>query len=99
MKPIEINPVARSLPVGGGASRALSGETKNTGAAAAPKAEPGMVTRSETLSSGSIPPVDSDRVAQIRTAIKNGTYPLVPTQVADAMIAADYILIEGTKDN
>ncbi|MCK9541956.1 MAG: flagellar biosynthesis anti-sigma factor FlgM [Novosphingobium sp.] len=34
------------------------------------------------------PPVDAERVAVIRKAIENGTYPLVPTRVADAMIAA-----------
>ena len=36
------------------------------------------------------PPVDTDRVAQIRNALRDGTYPLVPTKIADAMIAAQY---------
>lgn len=34
------------------------------------------------------PPVDADRVAQIREALRDGSYPLVPTKIADAMIAA-----------
>lgn len=34
------------------------------------------------------PPVDNDRVAEIRQALRDGSYPLVPTQIADAMIAA-----------
>jgi negative regulator of flagellin synthesis FlgM len=34
------------------------------------------------------PPVDADRVAEIRDALRDGTYPLVPTKIADAMIAA-----------
>lgn len=34
------------------------------------------------------PPVDSDRVAEIRNALKDGSYPLVPAKIADAMIAA-----------
>lgn len=34
------------------------------------------------------PPVDADRVAEIRKALQEGTYPLVPTKIADAMIAA-----------
>lgn len=38
--------------------------------------------------SGAKAPVDSDRVAMIRDALRDGTYPLVPTQIADAMIAA-----------
>jgi len=34
------------------------------------------------------PPVDTDRVAEIRSALRDGTYPLVPAKIADAMIAA-----------
>jgi negative regulator of flagellin synthesis FlgM len=34
------------------------------------------------------PPVDAERVAQIREALRDGSYPLVPTQIVDAMIAA-----------
>jgi len=38
------------------------------------------------------PPVDSERVAQIRDALKDGSYPLVPTKIVDAMIAAQVSL-------
>jgi len=34
------------------------------------------------------PPVNQDRVSQIREALRDGSYPLVPTEIADAMIAA-----------
>lgn len=34
------------------------------------------------------PPVDTDRVEQIRNALQDGNYPLVPAEIADAMIAA-----------
>lgn len=34
------------------------------------------------------PPVDGDRVAEIRKALEDGRYPLVPAEIADAMIAA-----------
>lgn len=34
------------------------------------------------------PPIDADRVAEIRNALRDGTYPLVPAKIADAMIAA-----------
>ena len=34
------------------------------------------------------PPVDTDRVDEIRSALRDGTYPLVPAKIADAMIAA-----------
>lgn len=36
------------------------------------------------------PPVNQDRVAEIRDALRDGSYPLVPTQIADAMIAAQF---------
>jgi negative regulator of flagellin synthesis FlgM len=40
-------------------------------------------------------PVDANRVATIRKAIETGTYPLVPAAVADAFIAAGYLLRVG----
>jgi negative regulator of flagellin synthesis FlgM len=33
-------------------------------------------------------PVDHERVAQIREALRDGTYPIVPAKIADALIAA-----------
>lgn len=38
------------------------------------------------------PPVDAERVALIRAALQDGSYPLVPTKIADAMIAAQVTL-------
>ena len=37
-------------------------------------------------------PVDAERVAQIRKAIEEDRYPVVPTRIADAMIAAGLLL-------
>lgn len=37
-------------------------------------------------------PVDVDRVTEIRKAVEDGSYPLVPTRIADAMIAAGFLL-------
>lgn len=34
------------------------------------------------------PPVAADRVREVRQALQNGSYPLLPAQTADAMIAA-----------
>ncbi len=34
------------------------------------------------------PPVDAERIAAIRNALRDGSYPLVPTKIVDAMIAA-----------
>lgn len=44
---------------------------------------------------GSQPPIDHDRVAEIRKAVEQGTYPLLPCRVADELIAAGLILRNG----
>lgn len=33
------------------------------------------------------PPVDADRVAQIKKAIANGTFPILPAKIADRLLA------------
>ncbi|HSF12430.1 MAG TPA: flagellar biosynthesis anti-sigma factor FlgM [Erythrobacter sp.] len=40
----------------------------------------------------STPPVDAERVQEIRAALRDGSYPLVPTKIVDAMIAAQVSL-------
>jgi len=37
-------------------------------------------------------PVDAERVQVIRHAIESGSYPVIPTKIADAMIAAGLLL-------
>lgn len=68
------------------------------GAASAPqKPVPGSaggLALSDALDPGA-PPVDAERVAEIRKAIEQGTYPLVPHRIADAMIAAGFMLRTG----
>ncbi len=49
------------------------------------------VETSEAANSGQ-PPIDRSRVEIIRKALENGTYPLSPTKIADAMIAAPLLL-------
>lgn len=44
---------------------------------------------------GAKPPVDGERVAQIRKAVEEGTYPLLPYRIADELIAAGFILRNG----
>lgn len=101
MKPVEITPVTPARPIGVESARAVSDTAKNTAPVAAPAptaAQPAMVDRSDALSAGEKPPVANERVAEIRAAVKDGSYPLVPTTVADAMIAAGFMLIEGNKE-
>lgn len=55
---------------------------------------PSATVLSDALDPGQ-PPIDFDRVSQIRKAIEDGRYPLVPQRVADAMIAAGLLLRTG----
>ncbi len=58
--------------------------------AAAAVAAP-QVETSDAVKAGAAP-VDQERVATIRHAIETGTYPVLPTKIADAMIAAGMLL-------
>ena len=87
------------------ASRPLSDTNraagKPAGAAPASAANGGAAPAGVTLEvNGSIDtaaaPVDTDRVSQIREALKDGTYPLIPIKITDAMIAAQFII--GTEE-
>jgi negative regulator of flagellin synthesis FlgM len=44
------------------------------------------------------PPVDAERVQAIKNALRDGSYPLVPTKIADAMIAAQVSLSLPERD-
>jgi negative regulator of flagellin synthesis FlgM len=73
-----------------------AGEVNSASAATATKHghADGIVTTRAT--SGSVPPVDTDRVEQIRKAIRDGSYPVLPVEIADALIAAKLFgVIEG----
>jgi len=98
MKPIETSPIARSRPVGTDAVRSVRTALATPGSPAAPMAEPGVLAATPATAAGIAPPVNSERVMQIRTALREGTYPLMPAEVADAMIAADYLLLDARKD-
>jgi len=99
MKPIETTtPVARSRTVGTDAARTVKGAPAQPGSAVSPPAEPGVIATAAAPTAGKSPPVDTERVSQIRNALREGTYPLQPAKVADAIIAANYFLIEGGKN-
>lgn len=66
----------------------------NSGAsdkAAKPETVDPTVVLGENFDAGDVP-VNADRVTQIRKALEAGTYPILPTSVADAIIAAGLIL-------
>jgi negative regulator of flagellin synthesis FlgM len=59
---------------------------------ARPEAAAAGVPVSSVVSAGAEAPVDQDRVAEIRKAVEEGRYPLVPAKIADAMIASGFML-------
>ncbi len=67
----------------------------------APQKTANQAASTEAMSAVSAPkagdaaPVDADRVSQIRKAIEDGTYPLLPTEIADGIIAAGLFQIVG----
>lgn len=65
-------------------------EAPKAPAPAAPTAAP-QVETSDAVKAGAAP-VDQERVVTIRHAIETGTYPVLPTKIADAMIAAGMLL-------
>jgi negative regulator of flagellin synthesis FlgM len=82
-----------------GPARALSDSDRAAAAArpasasasaASAYAKPGVAVEIGAASEVDLasPPVDPERVEKIRNALREGTYPLVPAKIADAMIAA-----------
>ncbi|MDZ4275748.1 MAG: flagellar biosynthesis anti-sigma factor FlgM [Erythrobacter sp.] len=66
--------------------------------ARAPAATPGKAPAAgisvevSAAADAATPPVDAERVQEIRNALRDGSYPLVPAKIADAMIAAQVSL-------
>jgi len=60
----------------------------STQAAASQAREAEAPVTTSRVTAGIKAPVDKNRVAEIRKALEDDRYPLVPTQIADAMIAA-----------
>jgi negative regulator of flagellin synthesis FlgM len=94
MPPIELGPMR---PVGAGDARLAKLAGANSEARPRAQAPAGAVVQSAALDAlePGQPPVDAERVDQVRKAVEQGTYPLVPAKVADAIIAAGVILRNG----
>lgn len=88
MPPIELGPARPVSAVDVRLARTAGG-TKDAPARAESTAAP--VVRSDALDPGK-PPVDAERVEIVRKAVENGTYPVIPAKVADAIIAAGFLL-------
>lgn len=102
MPPIEIGPARPvgavrtnaakpSTAVASAAAPTAASAPSSASASASASAPAAAVQTSQALDPGK-PPIDENRVSVIRNAIQKGTYPLLPTKVADAMIAAGLML-------
>ncbi len=83
--PGALRPVARDM-----ATTSSKAEAKPARPAQAADAGIAVETGSR-ISAGTVP-VEQDRVAQIRDALKDGSYPILPAQISDAIIAARLML-------
>ncbi len=86
--PVQVKPATTPAPAP--ATAIAKPETPSPAVVDAGRAA--QVERSSALDAGAKPPVDVERVKVIRQAIEQGTYPVVPAKIADAMIAAGMLL-------
>lgn len=64
--------------------------TQRVAPAATPQAEASVAASSLVATSRELsakPPVDAERVARIKKAVEDGKFPIVPTTIADRLIA------------
>lgn len=87
MRPIDIQPTGQVRTTG-----KVTAATPARPATATANGEQDVEVVRRTLITAKEPPVDHERVAEIRRAIAEGSYPLVPAEIADAMIAAQLTL-------
>ncbi len=76
------------VPLGG--VRGVTETPSSTAAAVSAVSAPPPVTPSIgqlAKDMAAAPPVDTDRVAEIKQAIKDGRYPIMPARIADSLIA------------
>ena len=80
-----------SMKTGTAVARLSSVNTVGNVAAASPAQRPAPAVQTEatalTREMAATPPVDAERVAKIRKAIQDGNFPMVPSTVADRLLA------------
>ncbi|WP_206238378.1 flagellar biosynthesis anti-sigma factor FlgM [Novosphingobium terrae] len=90
---LSLNTDANAAATANSASVNLAANTQvSASTAAATSATSAQAVVTSTQASAGAAPVDTDRVATIKKAIEDGNYPLVPTKIGDAMIAAGMLL-------
>jgi negative regulator of flagellin synthesis FlgM len=84
--------VSPARAVAGGERAQIEARTRAAAPASSGAAASGVSLEVSTPVEAAAPPVDAERVQQIKAALADGSYPLVPTKIADAMIAAQVSL-------
>ncbi len=91
MPPIDLPPIRPTGPV---EPRQTPTATVRPQAPAKAESAAPAVEVDATLT-GTEPPVDQSRIGEIRKAIEQGRYPVIPMRVADALIASGFLLRSG----
>lgn len=86
--PFKVSPIQPLRPVAPDCRQSVA---VTAAATPTPSVSPAPVKITADLSAGP-EPFDAERVAAIRKALENGTYPIVPARIADAVIAAGLFL-------
>lgn len=89
MPPIEVGPARALSAIEARLARHAGGPGQ--GPVKAQERLQQSVVTSDALDPGEAP-VDVERVDMIRKAVETGTYPVVPAKIADALIAAGFLL-------
>ena len=84
--PIGLKPVLTSNTVAGVTRIAATAAPESVAVQEQVASTPGALTRELAAK----PPIDHERVAQIRKAIADGTFPITPAKIADRLIAAKF---------
>ena len=86
------SPVSSVRPIANAREQAPAGASLKAAGAPVSHASAQPEVTVEALAPAQSAPVDTDRVALIRKAIAEGSYPIVPAKIADAIIAAGLLL-------
>lgn len=89
---MDTSPIRAARPIANARDQAAVGVSPQTAQDTRPAAAAQPVVTTAALGSATTPPVDQDRIALIRKAIAEGSYPVVPAKIADAIIAAGMLL-------
>lgn len=92
VEPSKVPAVGAARAVAAGERAQIEARPRPAAAASGSAVASGVSLEVSAPVEAAAPPVDAERVKQIKAALADGSYPLVPTKIADAMIAAQVSL-------